>query len=63
MELERHLSQTTYLKVKDIVAYVKGRFGQQYSRAGMTAWLRGHGFTFKHPEKIPGKLDPIKQAQ
>lgn len=63
IELERHLSQTTYLKVKDIVAYVKGRFGQQYSRSGMTAWLRDHGFTFKRPEKIPGKLDPKKQAQ
>jgi transposase len=61
-ELEQHLSQTTYLKVKDIVAYVKGKFGQEYSRTGMTAWLRDHGFTFKRPEKIPGKLDPHKQA-
>lgn len=62
-ELEQHLSQTTYLKVKDIVSYVKRRFGREYSRAGMTAWLRDHGFTFKRPEKIPGKLDPDKQAQ
>jgi transposase len=62
-ELERHLSQITYLKVKDIVAYVKGRFDKQYSRTGMTAWLRDHGFTFKRPEKVPGKLDPNKQAQ
>jgi len=62
-ELEQHLSQTTYLKVKDIVAYVKGKFGQEYSRTGMTTWLRERGFTFKRPEKIPGKLDPIRQAQ
>ena len=39
-ELESHLSKNTYLKVKDIVAYVRGRFGKQYSRTGMTAWLR-----------------------
>jgi transposase len=62
-ELEQHLSNTTYLKVKNIVAYVKKMFGKQYSRTGMTAWLKDHGFTFKKPEKIPGKLDPNRQAQ
>ena len=62
-DLEQHLSKTTYLKVKNIVGYVKRTFGKQYSRAGMTAWLKGHGFTFKKPEKIPGKLDPNRQAQ
>lgn len=62
-ELEQHLSKITYFKVKNIVAYVKRTFGKQYSRTGMTAWLKDHGFTFKKPEKIPGKLDPIKQAQ
>ncbi len=61
-ELEQHLSTTTYLKVKNIVAYVKERFGKQYSRTGMTEWLVKHGFTFKRPEKVPGKLDPEKQA-
>jgi transposase len=29
----------------------------------MTDWLIKHGFTFKKPEKIPGKLDPLQQAQ
>jgi transposase len=62
-ELEQHLSKTTYLKVKNIVVYVKKTFGKQYSRAGMTAWLKDHGFTFKRPEKVPGKLDLGKQAQ
>lgn len=62
-KLEQHLSKTTYLKVKNIVAYVKRTFGKQYSRTGMTTWLKDHGFTFKKPEKIPGKLDPARQAQ
>jgi transposase len=29
----------------------------------MTYWLKEHGFTFKKPEKVPGKLCPEKQAQ
>jgi len=62
-ELEWHLSETTYLKVKNILGYVKRTFGKQYSRSGMTAWLKEHGFTFKKPEKVPGKLDPNRQAQ
>ena len=62
-ELESHLSKTTYLKVKNIVAYVKRTFGKQYSRTGMTEWLIKHGFTFKKPEKVPGKFDPVKQEQ
>ncbi|MCB9092722.1 MAG: IS630 family transposase [Halobacteriovoraceae bacterium] len=61
--LEKHLSSTTYLKVKDIIVYVKKTFGKQYSRSGMTAWLTQHGFTFKKPEKIPGRLNPEKQEQ
>lgn len=62
-ELEQHLSTTTYLKVKSIVAYVRKTFGKQYSRTGMTEWLIRHGFTFKKPEKVPGKCDPAKQEQ
>lgn len=62
-ELERHLSKTTYLKVVNIVGYVKRAFGKHYSRTGMTAWLKDHGFTFKKPERVPGKLDPTRQAQ
>ena len=62
-KLEQHLSKITYLKVKNIVAYVKRTFGKHYSRAGMTAWLKDHGFSFKKPEQVPGKLDPDRQAE
>ncbi len=62
-ELEEHLSKTTYLKVKDIVSYVKKTFDTEYSRTGMTAWLKERGFTFKRPEKVPGKLNPEKQQK
>jgi len=60
--LRDHLTETTYLKVKDIVAYVESQFQKKYSRTGMTAWLKKNGFTFKKPEKVPGKLDLEKQA-
>ena len=62
-ELERHLSEKTYLKVKDIVTYVENRFKKKYSRSGMTFWLAEHGFVYKQPQKIPGKSDPGEQAK
>jgi len=61
-KLEKHLVERTYLKVKNIVAYVKGQFNKKYSRSGMTAWLQSKGFTFKRPKHIPGKLNPQAQA-
>lgn len=60
-QIEKHLSERTYLKVKQIVAYVKKQHGIEYSRAGMTKWLEEHDFVYKRPKKIPGKLDPEKQ--
>lgn len=62
-QLEQHLSQKTYLKVKDIVAYVESKFEKRYSRSGLTAWLTDHGFTYKCPQQIPGKLSPADQAK
>jgi transposase len=62
ISLLKHLSETTYLKVKQICAYVKKQYGVTYSRSGITAWLQKHGFVYKRPKKVPGKLDPQKQA-
>jgi transposase len=59
--LLKHLTETTYLKVKNICAYVRATFEAKFSRSGMTMWLRAKGFVFKRPKKIPGKLDPQRQ--
>lgn len=59
--LLRHLEETTYLKVKQIIAYVSRQYGIVYTRSGMTDWLEQHGFVYKRPKKVPGKLDPEKQ--
>lgn len=63
IQLEQHLTEKTYLKVKSVIAYVEKVFSKKYSRSGMTAWLQDHGFTFKRPKKIPGKLDPEAQLK
>lgn len=60
--LKKHLSETTYLKVKKICLYVKETYRVQYTVAGMTNWLKRNGFVYKQPIKVPGKLDPEKQA-
>lgn len=59
--LERHLTETTYLYVKQICAYVEKTFGKVFSRSGMTFWLKERGFTYKKPKKVPGKVDLAKQ--
>lgn len=59
--LEKHLKETTYLKVKHICQYVEETYGVKMSRSGMTDWLKKCGFVFKKPKRIPGKLDPEKQ--
>lgn len=51
------------MKIKAIVQYVQDRFKVHYSRSGMTRWLIEHGFTYKRPQKVPGKLNPEQQAQ
>jgi transposase len=61
-ELKRHLSQMTYLKVGKICLYVLEAYQVKYTVAGMTNWLKRNGFVYKHPIKVPGKLDPVKQA-
>jgi transposase len=62
-ELLLHLQQVTYLHTKDICRYVKAKYGIEYSRSGMNAWLREHDFVYKEPLKVPGKLDPEKQME
>lgn len=61
--LKKHLSEVTYLKVKEICAYVRATFGVLMSRSGMTAWLHENRFVFKCPKKIPGKLNPERQKE
>jgi transposase len=62
-ELLLHLQTVTYLYTKDICRYVKAKYGVEYSRSGMNAWLKEQDFEYKEPIKVPGKMDPEKQMQ
>ncbi|GHU23143.1 hypothetical protein FACS189472_16120 [Alphaproteobacteria bacterium] len=43
-ELIKHLESRTYLKALEICAYIKEVYGIEYTVAGMTSWLKSHGF-------------------
>lgn len=60
-ELLLHLQQVTYLSTKDICKHVRDMYEVEYTRSGMNNWLLAHGFAYKQPLKVPGKLDPEKQ--
>ena len=61
IELHDHLQKMTYLHSKAICKYVKIKYGIDYTVSGMTLWLKGQGFIYKEPIKVPGRLDPEKQ--
>ena len=61
--LIQHLDKHTYLRTKDIVAYVEATFLICYTSPGMTAWLHAHGFSFKKPAVVPGKANREAQEQ
>ena len=60
-KLVEHLSDNTYLYVKDICEYVKKTFGIKYSISGMTKWLNNNNFCYKKPHGVPAKVDKTKQ--
>ena len=62
-ELIDHITTQTYVKVKEICAHVKTKYGVFYTVSGMTSWLRSHGFSYKKPKGTPAKADPEKQAE
>lgn len=58
-----HLSEITYLYVKDICAYVKKEYKKKYSISGMTKWLHANRFCYKKPHAVPAKADKEQQKK
>lgn len=56
-----HLSERTYLHVKDICDYVKRAFKKKYTVSGMTKWLHAHQFSYKKPHGVPAKANQEDQ--
>lgn len=62
-ELIKHLEETLYTKVIEIIDYVKSTFDINYTVSGMTDWLRQHDFSYKSPKGTPSKADIAKQKE
>jgi transposase len=61
--LIQHLSEVTYLYVKDICAYVQTTFKKKYSISGMTKWLHANGFCYKKAHAVPAKASREQQKK
>jgi transposase len=61
--LIQHLSEITYLYVKDICFYVKKTYQKSYTISGMTKWLHANGFSYKKPHAVPAKANKEQQAE
>ena len=56
-ELDKHLSETIYVRTQDIVVYVQKTSGIIYSLRGMTKLLHRLGFSYHKPVGVPAKAD------
>lgn len=62
-ELSDYLQKITFLRIRDICKHVEKTYEVKYSRPGMNKWLIKHGFVYKEPVKVPGKLNIELQKQ
>lgn len=69
LTLEQELKLKAYLKdnltrtAKEVTAYIKQEFNQEFSVIGTTKLLHRLGFTYKKPKIVPGKADAQKQEE
>ena len=63
LELEQELRAGIYLCTKEVISFVKGSFGIEYSIGGITNLLHRIGFSYKKPDIVPGKADGVKQKE
>jgi transposase len=60
-ELIEHLEKNTYPSTKEIIVYVKLKYGISYTQQGMYDWLINHRFSHKKPKGTPAKHDEQRQ--
>jgi len=61
--LRNYLTYQTPQTAKAVVAHLKERYSVNYTIVGATKLLHRLGFVYKKPKVIPGKFDPVKQAE
>lgn len=62
-QLVFYLDKNLYSTIKEIVVFVKNRFGILYSVEGMTNLLHKLGFTYKKTKIVQGKANLEKQVE
>jgi len=61
--LSDHLESNTYLKIKDIQAYVQQTFQKTLGISTLYDWLKGHEFSYKKPKLVPKNVDLTQQQE
>ncbi len=61
--LSAHIEKSLYLKVEDIIRYVKKTYGEIYTISGLTDLLHRLGFVYKKPKVVPGKANLEAQKE
>jgi transposase len=59
--LSEHLESKTYLKIKEIQAYVEQTFAKNLGISTLYDWLKAHGFSYKKPKLLPKNINPGMQ--
>jgi len=62
-EVEEELASKPYRRARDVAAFVKERFGIEYTERGMQALLRRKGYRYIKTRLVPGKVDEDKQRE
>jgi transposase len=62
-ELAKHLDENIYLDSNAVRRHIEKTYGVSYSPTGVKELLHRLGFVYKKPKHVPGKLDPVKQAE
>lgn len=60
-ELRHHLEEHTYGSAKEVVVYIRERFGIEYTEGGAVRLLHRLGFVYKKMKQVPGKADAERQ--
>lgn len=61
--LAEHLEANTYVKIKDIQAYVQQRFKKTLGISTLYDWLKKHDFSYKKPKLVPKNVDLARQQE
>jgi transposase len=63
LELVEYLKSNIFMNVKPIIEYIKTKYQIEYTKSGITMWLKQHKFSYKKPHAIPAKINQEKQNE